>query len=48
MKVQDEDSFILIRPSRFEPLMRIYVEARSSGKLQKLSHEIKKMIQNDN
>ncbi|MGZ7095707.1 MAG: phosphomannomutase [Methanobacterium sp.] len=48
IKVQDEDSFILIRPSRFEPLMRIYVEARSSGKLQKLSHEIKKMIQNDN
>lgn len=44
IKVQDNDSFILVRPSRFEPLMRVYVEARSSGKLQKLSHEIKKMI----
>lgn len=44
IKVQDDDSFILVRPSRFEPIMRVYVEARSSGKLQKLSHDIKKMI----
>jgi phosphomannomutase len=44
IKVQEEDSFVLVRPSRFEPLMRVYVEARSSGKLQKLSHDIKKMI----
>ena len=44
IKVQEEDSFILVRPSRFEPLMRVYVEAKSSGKLQKLSHDIKKMI----
>lgn len=44
IKIQEDDSFILVRPSRFEPLMRVYIEARSSGKLQKLSHEIKKMI----
>ncbi|HML05658.1 MAG TPA: phosphomannomutase [Methanobacterium sp.] len=44
IKVQGNDSFVLVRPSRFEPLMRVYVEARSSGKLQKLSHDIKKMI----
>lgn len=44
IKIHEDDSFVLIRPSRFEPLMRVYVEARSSGKLQKLSHDIKKMI----
>lgn len=44
IKVQENDSFVLVRPSRFEPLIRVYVEARSSGKLQKLSHDIKKMI----
>jgi phosphomannomutase len=44
IKVQESDSFVLVRPSRFEPLIRVYIEARSSGKLQKLSHDIKKMI----
>ena len=44
IKVQEDDSFVLVRPSRFEPLMRVYIEARTSGKLQKLSHDIKKMI----
>ena len=44
IKMQEEDSFVLIRPSRFEPLLRVYVEAKSSGKLQKLSHDINKMM----
>ncbi|HEX3013598.1 MAG TPA: hypothetical protein VHO92_04935, partial [Methanobacterium sp.] len=44
VRIQEEDSFVLIRPSRFEPLMRVYVEAKSSGKLQKLSHDINKMM----
>lgn len=44
VKIQEDDSFVLIRPSRFEPLMRVYVEARSSGKLQKLSHDIRKLM----
>lgn len=45
VKIRGNDSFVLVRPSRFEPLMRVYVEAKSSGKLQKLSHEIKKAIE---
>lgn len=40
-----EDSYVLVRPSRFEPLVRVYIEAKSSKKLQKLSHKIKKMIE---
>ena len=44
IKVQGEDSFVLIRPSRYEPLLKVYIEAKSSGKLQKLSHDINKMI----
>lgn len=44
VKLQENDSFVLIRPSRFEPLLRVYVEAKSSGKLQKLSHDIGKMM----
>lgn len=44
IRIQEDDSFVLIRPSRFEPLMRVYVEAKSSGKLQKLSHDINKMF----
>lgn len=44
IKVQEEDSFVLIRPSRYEPLLKVYIEAKSSGKLQKLSHDINKMI----
>ncbi|MGB9938194.1 MAG: phosphomannomutase [Methanobacterium sp.] len=44
IKIQEDDAFVLIRPSRFEPLLRVYVEARSSGKLQKLCHDIKKVI----
>lgn len=42
IRIQGNDSVVLIRPSRFEPLMRVYVEAKSSGKLQKLSHDINK------
>ena len=47
IKVQENDSFIIVRPSRFEPLLRVYVEAKSSGKLQKLSHNINKDLKTD-
>jgi Phosphomannomutase len=47
IRVQENDSFIIVRPSRFEPLLRVYVEAKSSGKLQKLSHNINKDLKID-
>ena len=47
IRVQGNDSFIIVRPSRFEPLLRVYVEAKSSGKLQKLSHNINKDLKID-
>ncbi len=46
LRVEMEDSFILVRPSRFEPLIRIYIESKSSKKLQKLTASIKKIIEN--
>ncbi len=46
LRVEMEDSFILIRPSRFEPLIRIYIESKSPKKLQKLTASIKKIIEN--
>lgn len=45
LRVDMEDSFILLRPSRFEPLIRIYIESKSSKKLQKLTSSIKKTIE---
>ncbi|MBM4240835.1 MAG: phosphomannomutase [Euryarchaeota archaeon] len=45
IRVDFEDSFVLVRPSRFEPLLRVYVEAKSSENLQKLSHKIRKIIE---
>jgi len=33
IRVDLEDSFILIRPSRFEPLIRVYVESKDHAKL---------------
>jgi phosphomannomutase / phosphoglucomutase len=46
LRVEMEDSFILLRPSRFEPLIRIYIESKSSKKLQRLTASIKKIIEN--
>ena len=46
LRVEMEDSFILVRPSRFEPLIRIYIESKSSKKLQKLTASIKRIIEN--
>ncbi len=46
LRVEMEDSFILVRPSRFEPLIRIYIESKSSKKLQTLTASIKKIIEN--
>ncbi len=47
LKIKGNNSFVLVRPSRFEPLMRVYVESKSSGKLQKLSHEVRNAIEKD-
>jgi phosphomannomutase / phosphoglucomutase len=38
------DSFILIRPSRFEPLIRAYIESKSVQKLQELTESVKMVI----
>jgi phosphomannomutase / phosphoglucomutase len=38
------DSFILIRPSRFEPLIRAYIESKSVQKLQELTDSVKMVI----
>ncbi|MBI5680035.1 MAG: phosphomannomutase [Methanobacterium sp.] len=46
IRVGLEDSFILIRPSRFEPLIRVYIESKSAQKLQELTESVKKMIEN--
>jgi phosphomannomutase len=46
LRIEMEDSFILVRPSRFEPLIRIYIESKSSKKLQKLTASIKRIIEN--
>lgn len=40
-----EDSVVLVRPSRFEPLVRVYLEARSPEKLIELQDEINDLIQ---
>ncbi len=45
IRVDLEDSFILIRPSRFEPLVRVYIESKSALKLQELTESVKKMIE---
>lgn len=46
IRVDLEESFILIRPSRFEPLIRVYIESKSARKLQELTESVKKMIEN--
>lgn len=46
LRVDMKDSFILVRPSRFEPLIRIYIESKSPEKLQRLTSSIKKTIEN--
>ncbi|MCC7558859.1 MAG: phosphomannomutase [Methanobacterium sp.] len=45
VRVDLEDSFILIRPSRFEPLIRVYIESKSAEKLQKLTESVQTMIE---
>ena len=46
IRVDLEESFILIRPSRFEPLVRVYIESKTAQKLQELTESVKKMIEN--
>ena len=46
VRINLDDSFILIRPSRFEPLVRIYIESKSAHKLQELTESTKKIIEN--
>ncbi len=38
------DSYVLIRPSRFEPVLKIYIEAKDSNKLYELSREVNGII----
>jgi phosphomannomutase/phosphoglucomutase len=38
------DSYVLIRPSRFEPVLKIYIEAKDSNKLNELSQEVNGII----
>jgi phosphomannomutase / phosphoglucomutase len=44
VRIDLEDSSILIRPSRFEPLIRAYIESKSAQKLQKLTESVKMII----
>jgi phosphomannomutase / phosphoglucomutase len=44
VRIDLEDSSILIRPSRFEPLIRAYIESKSPQKLQKLTESVKMVI----
>ncbi|MGZ7043143.1 MAG: phosphomannomutase [Methanobacterium sp.] len=46
IRVDLEDSFILIRPSKFDPLIRIYIESKDHEKLQKLTVDIQNLIGN--
>lgn len=46
VRVDLDESFILIRPSRFEPLIRVYIESKSAPKLQELTEYVKKIIEN--
>jgi phosphomannomutase len=40
----DNDSWLMMRPSRTEPLIRVYAEARKSSHIQKLGHRIQKYL----
>ncbi|GAB4317884.1 MAG: phosphomannomutase [Methanobacteriaceae archaeon] len=44
IRVDWKDSFILVRPSRFEPLIRVYVEAKNPEKLQSISKNLNNLI----
>lgn len=46
IRVDLEDSFLLIRPSRFEPLIRVYIESKKAEDLQKLTESVKNVIEN--
>ena len=39
-----KDSYVLIRPSRFDPVLKIYIEAKDSNKLSELSQEVNGII----
>ena len=38
------DSYVLIRPSRFDPVLKIYIESKDSNKLNELSQEVNGII----
>lgn len=40
-----KDSYILVRPSRFEPLLKIYIETKDSTNLSMLNHEVNEIIE---
>jgi phosphomannomutase len=45
IRIDWENAYVLVRPSRFEPLMRVYIESKTSKRLDELSNELKNMIQ---
>ncbi|MEN6592681.1 MAG: phosphomannomutase [Methanobacterium sp.] len=45
VRVELNDYFILIRPSRFEPLIRVYIESKSSESLQRLTKSVTNIIE---
>jgi phosphomannomutase len=39
-----KDSYVLIRPSRFDPVLKIYIESKDSNKIAELSQEVNGII----
>ncbi len=44
LRIDFDDSFFLIRPSRFEPIIRVYMESKSPDKLQMMVKSLKVRI----
>ncbi len=47
VKAQDEDGWVLLRPSNTEPLMRIFAEGKTKEKLARLLELAKKMLKQE-
>ncbi|WP_226890962.1 phosphomannomutase [Methanothermobacter thermautotrophicus] len=47
IRVEDQDGVILVRPSRFEPVLRVYIESESPEETQKRSRDIVDLIKNE-
>ncbi|MCG2829255.1 phosphomannomutase [Methanothermobacter sp. K4] len=47
IRVEESSGVVLIRPSRFEPLIRIYIESESSEETQKKSRHIMNLLKSE-